>query len=152
ANVWNGTVTFAQDPGFGPATTPPGAVAIGAATTASGDQLTINGAVGQDTGLAMGLTKVGPGKVVLASANSYSALTTVAQGTLDIQNNLALGASGVASPPPSPLIHDYELNNTYADSMGGPSLQPNGGTLSSGSYTFGANQGLTLNNALPNPA
>ncbi len=50
------------------------------------------------------------------------------------------------------LIHSYDLNNTYADSQGGPDLTPNGGTLSASGYTFGPNQGLTLENWLTGSA
>jgi hypothetical protein len=46
------------------------------------------------------------------------------------------------------VIHDYLLNNSYADSLGGPALTPNGGTLSAGGYTFAATQGLNLDSAL----
>jgi hypothetical protein len=42
------------------------------------------------------------------------------------------------------LIHDYELNGTLADSLGGPSLVADGGTIGATRYTFGANQGLSL--------
>ena len=38
----------------------------------------------------------------------------------------------------------YELNGSYAESNGGPSLVPYGGTLSSTGYAFGINQGLSL--------
>ena len=40
--------------------------------------------------------------------------------------------------------HVYNLNNSYTDVYGGPSLTPNGGTLSASGYAFGANQGLSL--------
>lgn len=46
------------------------------------------------------------------------------------------------------LIHDYEFQNTLADSLGGPALTSLGGTLSAGEYTFGAQQGLSLSSAL----
>lgn len=46
------------------------------------------------------------------------------------------------------LIHDYEFQNTLADSLGGPALTSLGGTLGAGTYTFGAQQGLSLSNAL----
>lgn len=42
------------------------------------------------------------------------------------------------------LAHDYELNNSYTDQLGGPSLVPLGGTLNATRYSFGANQGLSL--------
>jgi len=42
------------------------------------------------------------------------------------------------------MIHNYDLNGSYADSLGGPSLVPvpNGGTLGATGYTFGPGQGL----------
>jgi hypothetical protein len=46
------------------------------------------------------------------------------------------------------LTHSYNLNGSYADSLGGPSLVAEGGTLGADLYTFGANQGLSLSNAL----
>jgi hypothetical protein len=42
------------------------------------------------------------------------------------------------------LIHDYELNGTTADSLGGPNLTLNGGTLAAAGYTFGMDQGPSL--------
>lgn len=42
-------------------------------------------------------------------------------------------------------LHDYNLNGTLADSLGGPSLtQFAGGTLGATGFTFPANQGLSL--------
>ena len=58
---------------------------------------------------------------------------------------LLLGGVGHAK---AALIHDYELNNSYADILGGPSLVPNGGTLEASGYTLAANQGLSLSNAI----
>lgn len=49
------------------------------------------------------------------------------------------------------LLHDYELNGTFADSLGGPPMVGNGGTLGATGYTFAANQGPSLSNALPLP-
>lgn len=50
------------------------------------------------------------------------------------------------------LIHDYGLNNSLADALGGPAMVSLGGTLNATSYAFGANQGLSLTNALLNNA
>src|SRR4051812_2009214 len=50
------------------------------------------------------------------------------------------------------LTHQYRLDGSYADDLGGPSLVPNGGTLGATRYTFGADQGLSLSNALTNNA
>jgi len=41
-------------------------------------------------------------------------------------------------------LHDYQLNGTYADALGGPSLSPDGGTLGPIGYTFAPNQGLNV--------
>jgi len=38
----------------------------------------------------------------------------------------------------------YELNGSFADSNGGPSLVPYGGTLTPNGYNFGVNEGLSL--------
>jgi hypothetical protein len=46
------------------------------------------------------------------------------------------------------LIHDYELNGSLADALGGPSLVANGGTLNATNYSFDNNQGLSLSNAI----
>jgi fibronectin type 3 domain-containing protein len=46
------------------------------------------------------------------------------------------------------LLHDYKLNGSFADALGGPSLVPAGGTLDATSYSFGANQGLSLENGI----
>ena len=53
------------------------------------------------------------------------------------------------SPAQAGLIHEYELNGTFADSFGGPPIVPNGGTLGPAGYTFGPDQGPTLSNAIP---
>lgn len=40
--------------------------------------------------------------------------------------------------------HIYQLDNSLADQLGGPSLVADGGALGALGYTFGPNQGLTL--------
>lgn len=57
-----------------------------------------------------------------------------------------------ASPTQAALIHQYRLEGSFADDLGGPNLVPDGGTLGSTSYAFGPNQGLSLSNGLPDPA
>jgi hypothetical protein len=46
------------------------------------------------------------------------------------------------------LTDDYQFENTLADSLGGPSLVSLGGSVGAGEYSFGAQQGLSLSNAL----
>jgi hypothetical protein len=48
------------------------------------------------------------------------------------------------------LEHDYEFQGNLVDSLGGPALTSLGGTIGATSYTFGAQQGLSLNNAVLN--
>src|SRR5450755_2416140 len=46
------------------------------------------------------------------------------------------------------LIHDYEFNGNLNDSLGGPALSPDGGTINGATYDFNAGQGLTLSSWL----
>jgi hypothetical protein len=54
-----------------------------------------------------------------------------------------------AAPCPAALIHQYRLDGSFADDLGGPDLVPNGGVLDAKGYTFAMNQGLSLSNGLP---
>ncbi|MBX3421688.1 MAG: hypothetical protein KF752_09040 [Pirellulaceae bacterium] len=56
-----------------------------------------------------------------------------------------------AGASPAGLIHQYQLNNSLADDLGGPNLVSHGGTLSPSGYSFGLNQGLSLSNGLADP-
>jgi hypothetical protein len=58
---------------------------------------------------------------------------------------LALSVGGAHATTPT---HLYELNNSYADSLSGPALSNFGGTLGDTGYSFGANQGLAVDNAV----
>ena len=49
------------------------------------------------------------------------------------------------------LVHDYELNNSLADQLGGPGLVSVGGSLNPTNYSFGTNQGLSLSGAFSDP-
>ena len=64
-----------------------------------------------------------------------------------LPGSLALDAGSVTTP-----THVYELNNSLADANGGPALVPNGGTLTATGYDFEPDQGLSLSNALIDPA
>lgn len=46
------------------------------------------------------------------------------------------------------LIHQYDFNGNLADTLGGPALVANGGTVAAGRYGFAANQGLRLHENL----
>jgi hypothetical protein len=62
-----------------------------------------------------------------------------------------LAAVFLASPCYAALVHQYQLDGSFSDDLGGPSLVPAGGTLGPTSYSFGPNQGLSLSNALSDP-
>jgi hypothetical protein len=49
------------------------------------------------------------------------------------------------------LTDNYVLTNSLSDTLGGPSLVSDGGTLNASGYNFGVNQGLNLSSALSNP-
>ncbi len=55
----------------------------------------------------------------------------------------------LAGPIP---LHDYQLNGTLTDLVGGPNIVALGGTLIATGYNFGPNQGLNLSSAAVNPA
>jgi hypothetical protein len=58
---------------------------------------------------------------------------------------LAFTLSSVSWAAPA---HDYELNGSFNDALGGPALASGGGSLGATGYRFGVNQGLALGNAL----
>src|SRR5438270_12674954 len=97
-NHWVGAVTLSKDPAFAPPTVAPNNVAIGVLDTGPNDRLTIDGVINQPLTQTMGLTKVGPGMLVLNNnTNSYGGVTTVAAGVLRIQKPHAQGSAG--APP-----------------------------------------------------
>ncbi len=113
SNAWNGPITLVRNavellPAASPLTfmTNPGTtIAIGTANV--GDTLTIGGPIDENKsdftiGLFFGLTKVGVGRVTLATSDStldatlvpYAGVTTVVAGALRIQDAGALGDPG----------------------------------------------------------
>src|SRR5262245_52649586 len=117
------------------------------------------------------LTKFGRGHLILPFNNTYSGKTDITAGWVTIRSNNSLGtkianqsatnwqpvtvSDGAAlhlkplgSVNAPTLVHDYELNGSFSDSISGPDLAPQGGTLNSSTYTFGPNQGLKLTDAL----
>jgi hypothetical protein len=63
-------------------------------------------------------------------------------------NKLIFASIGVlaacAAPASAALVADFQLNGTLADSLGGPDITNNGGTLGATGITFGVNQGSSL--------
>lgn len=61
---------------------------------------------------------------------------------------LAVLALFAAVDSQAALIHQYELNGSLADTLGGPALVANGGTVGANAYVFKPNQGLQLRDKL----
>ena len=117
-------------------------------------QLNLTGYLWDNGSTPGGIAKLGSRRLVIQAAGTYTGDVDIKAGVLLVQNDTALGAKSAAGPitgVTQGLIHDYELNGSFADALGGPSLTPNGGTLNPTNYTFGPNQGLTLAGALQNP-
>src|SRR5688572_1356425 len=51
-------------------------------------------------------------------------------------------------PIHSQLLHDYELNGSYADAFGGNPMVPNGSTLTATEYVFGPDQGPNVSGVI----
>ena len=88
-NTWSGNVSFQEIPGFAPLAVPPGVVSI--AVDRPQDTLTISGNISQTATVPMGLEKIGPGRLTLSSANTYSGATEIYAGTVRAASNTALG-------------------------------------------------------------
>jgi autotransporter-associated beta strand protein len=91
SNSWNGPVLLTITPNFAPPSNPGTQIGIGVSDEL--DTLTVNGVISQDSALAsFGLIKVGPGRLTLTQANTFTGITTVNDGWLRVQNEGALGS------------------------------------------------------------
>ncbi|HXG08193.1 MAG TPA: Ig-like domain repeat protein [Gemmataceae bacterium] len=117
-NTWRGPVVLASLPGFAPPTIPPPFVSFNVAQAA--DILTIDGVISG----SLGLTKIGPGRMILRQANTYTGVTTINAGVLQVDGSIGnvelnggtLGGGGtvgtitsrtpggVVNPGPTPTI------------------------------------------------
>ena len=105
-NTWRGPVTLTIAPNFFPQTNPGTQIAIG--VTDDRDTLTIDGVIGQDAALAsFGLIKVGPGRLALTKANTFTGVVNVNQGSVRVLNGDALGA------PISPEVQTVNVIGTF---------------------------------------
>jgi autotransporter-associated beta strand protein len=89
-NTWLGRILLWVTPGYSPPAFPTGAVSFGVDDDA--DTLTIAGPI-DESGGPSGIAKVGPGKLRLTAANTYSGTTFVHEGVVQVRNNLALGGN-----------------------------------------------------------
>ncbi|GGK08788.1 autotransporter-associated beta strand repeat-containing protein [Pseudomonas matsuisoli] len=100
-----------------------------AVTVADADTLTLSGEMAG----AAGLSKTGSGTLVLNGNNRYSGDTTLAEGTLSLGNDAALGAGNLVVTGNATLDHDAPL--TVQNGIG----------LSAGLLTLAGNSDLILN-------
>ena len=79
---------------------------------------------------------------VACSLEGWLVMTTLSRAVIACMSAIMMlpGATSIAGAD----TFTYELNGSYAESNGGPSLVAYGGTLSSTGYTFGVQQGLSL--------
>ena len=101
AQNWNGSFTFTGTESMDLGT---GAVTLGASATITTSNaakvLTVGGAIG-DGVFVFGLTKAGPGTLVLSGASTYNGATSITAGTLSLTGSLtgggAISTSGTGS-------------------------------------------------------
>jgi autotransporter-associated beta strand protein len=116
-NTWTGNVLLGTP-------TPPGQepnvsdVAVGNDTLDPAYTLTLSGVISQAAGNTYTFTKVGPGIVVLTSANTYTGSTFVANGTLEIRDSQALGNSPLATVENGATL-ELNVSNKTNDSVTG---------------------------------
>lgn len=91
---------------------------------------------------------VGAGAIIFAAGADDSSDVAVTMGATST-TQVEVGPVG---PTPASVTHVYELDGSFDDLMGGPSLVPHGGTLGVNSYSFGENQGFSLSGGLEDPA
>ncbi len=81
------------------------------------------------------------------SSDVYPVSVTVSDGSASVSGSTSVTVNNVA-PILGCVTHIYELNGSFADSLGGPSMAPAGGSLGATGYSFGAGQGPNLSNAI----
>src|SRR5207248_2239798 len=79
--------------------------------TVGANTLTVGGVISDGT-TATALTKAGAGTLVLTGANTYSGLTTVSAGILNIQNGSALGGTAAGTTVSSGATLQLQNNIT----------------------------------------
>jgi autotransporter-associated beta strand protein len=113
-NIWSGNVTL----GSAPPTGSPVSIAVDSQGITP-TLLLISGVIGdRTTGGPLSLTKIGTGKLIFTSVNTYQGGTSVVQGTLNVEDSKALGA-GTAFVSPGAAL-ELQLQG---DNIGG--LVPN---------------------------
>jgi autotransporter-associated beta strand protein len=146
--VWNESLTFTGPQSLNMGT---GAVTLSNNTTLSivTGTLTIGGAL-SDGGLGFGLTKTGPGTLLLGSLSNYGGATVLNEGTLvyTASQNLtaATNTFTFGAEPGSTKVSSLDLSTASAI-FGGPFLVQTDNTVAN-TITIGAGQTLQLKNTL----
>ncbi|MGF1577918.1 MAG: Ig-like domain repeat protein [Gemmataceae bacterium] len=97
-NTWDGDLNLARDNATDPVVVADFRVSISSLLNDLSDSLTITGTIGEDVP-DMGINKIGPGVLVFNNAdsldapNSYTGLTSVLEGTLQIHQETSLGST-----------------------------------------------------------
>ena len=97
-----------------------------ALTTGANNASTIFSGVIQNTGGTLGLTKAGTGTFTLTGADTYTGATTVSAGTLNIQNNTALGATSAGTTVSNGAVLEIEAGANGNLTVGAEALTLNG--------------------------
>jgi autotransporter-associated beta strand protein len=117
-----------------------GAVGLGIDTTnATAGTMTYSGVIA-NVGTSLGITKLGTGILVLDQANTFNGATTVSNGTLKLNNNLALQNSALTFSAASQL----DLTDRTALQLGGLNSSVNLASVTGYNTTVNS---LTLNTA-----
>lgn len=147
--AWNADFTFT---GTGSLNLGSGAVTLGGSrqVTVSANTLTVGGPIG-DGGHAYGLTKAGTGTLVLSGTNTYTGVTTVSGGILNLQS------TGTLANASSLVVSGGSLQLLPASVWGGQTvstpLSLSGGAVGGGNgalfvqadgYTVTVNSPITL--------
>ena len=136
---WTGDFTFV---GSNTLNTGTGAVTLGGVAgsrqvTVSGSTLTVGGGIG-DSGLGYGLTKAGPGLMILTGSGSYTGPTTVSGGTLQVGSATAGGiwSSGTISIGSGAVVN-FSRTDDYGGAYASRITGDGSVRLASGTLTLG---------------
>ena len=97
-----------------------------------------------------GFTKTGTGTLILSTANTFSGLTTVAGGTLELTNPNALGtvSSAIVDPGATLELNGTTPATTIALTLNGTGVGGAGALLDTGTSTWNGNITLASNSSI----
>ena len=116
-----------------------GTISGTATLTGSSYALSNSGTISAILGGASALTKTGAGMATLSGANTYTDLTTVSTGTLEVTVNNALGTNAAGTTVTSGAalkLTDVNYSTVEALSINGTGISSGGALVNSGTSTF----------------